>query len=1360
MISCSTVSSAATVFHTATMSTPTPRRLSDLIAFVQGRMHTLPDNPTSSDVINFGAACAAAFEETNSRNCETVPSNRLFATLARMVPILNEQETRDAFIQMEESYRILEASEFASAFNRTTTADSALETTPIEHVVFSPVMYHGDLRERAGYGQHIPEGLRSILTVSMIKLCCIFSVVWGFYTAHEDHTMRILFDLVLRFGNGDLPESADSQASPICSRSGLILGWNCGMTALQHVLQDRERDLAATPCTMHQLTDMLRAACRAALAQTARYFCAGVPAAQWTFGETYKFHNLQDAFQHSLYYVVTQVAPGPDPDNMVLRFSLRTETQTVTPENNNSRFDAPQVVSPFHAASMTSSASRGGAASSRRGGASSSRGGDSSSAQPRRLLRSVRSRAFEFDNPGSRQTIQRRNESDASTERTPEQVAQDRRNHQAALARADRERHAAQRERTRVTNANVGPVTVWADTSHNLVSLRDYVGGSNETFAFEAYNPNSDDEEDTVDASKLDLDERTEVEVFFLECIGHRLDRFLPLVRRSHDSIWFDRDCDYNWWLDAYFGRNRLMFQREATRAGNADEYAEHNKALMHLNKHFEIQRALFETFPQLQRSRRLELLFNHLHNGSNDAPLHILSIRSLSNSRMLTNLTCTPYYQRHTFRRSTLDDFGGLVLCIGIVYRHNNNSRPDARRRRNRNASHSPVSFMMCRELKHERAVIDASNDNDELLRNVQIELSVPRHSFDAFEITEGDVVHLTPVCKMVTTLRELKAIHSSPRLPANLQRILFGASYEAHPERLPEVRFPRTRSEFESSLEPLENIRARVDPGCLAYVDSLPDDKCDASQRRALLTTLAVIGGMQPNSSSLSLIIGPPGCGKSHTISLLCMSLMHHSHAGHCRPDDAHPSVLVNPEKRLRYSTNPQGCRVLVTCSSNYGADQVALKLSEELPMGDGSMMHPLVVRVARRDHDLAAVAHIGLHELAAQYDVEVYNVTQDDAPVRREASLDAMRALMSECVIVVCTNATAAGPLLPRLELQVSAVLVDEAAHSSEMETLMALVANLNMSQQGRLHAVLVGDPMQLRPLFVSHHEALRFLDENRSFNFPIRMLRQFESMFERLYRTNRCTVSWLTHHYRCHPAMARLVTRHIYRDLLQFPRPESDFDASYNTAEGPNGLQPLTIIDTRLSLSRRERDGRHDPLQSAGSMYNATEYEIVNRLLHRIFQLCGDIDLTNEIIVASPYQSQVELLRARIRGSFCNERNGPGRDLNVLVDSIDALQGSERQVAIISLCRSNRQRNIGFLTDAARLNVAVTRAKRLLILVGDFSTMTRSRVLSNIYNSVTNGAPRTRIEFHRPSSSRAIDEHEQAFAQRIQSALGQL
>ena len=67
------------------------------------------------------------------------------------------------------------------------------------------------------------------------------------------------------------------------------------------------------------------------------------------------------------------------------------------------------------------------------------------------------------------------------------------------------------REQTRERNANVPPSQVWANTSQNLVSLRDYVGGTAETFAYENYNPNSDDDENETDATTNDLDERVEV---------------------------------------------------------------------------------------------------------------------------------------------------------------------------------------------------------------------------------------------------------------------------------------------------------------------------------------------------------------------------------------------------------------------------------------------------------------------------------------------------------------------------------------------------------------------------------------------------------------------------------------------------------------------------------------------------------------------------------------------------------------------------------------------------------------------------------------------------------------------------------
>ena len=170
-----------------------------------------------------------------------------------------------------------------------------------------------------------------------------------------------------------------------------------------------------------------------------------------------------------------------------------------------------------------------------------------------------------------------------------------------------------------------------------------------------------------------------------------------------------------------------------------------------------------------------------------------------------------------------------------------------------------------------------------------------------------------------------------------------------------------------------------------------------------------------------------------------------------------------------------------------------------------------------------------------------------------------------------------------------------------------------------------------------------------------------------------------------------------------------------------------------------------------------MYNSLECYVVNDVLHRILRNSGDEDLKNQIFVAAPYADQTAMLLAIMRGGrmFLNERVGAGRDLNVAVENIDALQGSEREVAVISLTRSNKARNVGFLTDDGRLNVAFTRPRKLLVIVGDFSTMTTSRVAASIYEQVAGRSERTRLEFHRPRSRRDIDTFQETQMHRINS-----
>ena len=85
---------------------------------------------------------------------------------------------------------------------------------------------------------------------------------------------------------------------------------------------------------------------------------------------------------------------------------------------------------------------------------------------------------------------------------------------------------------------------------------------------------------------------------------------------------------------------------------------------------------------------------------------------------------------------------------------------------------------------------------------------------------------------------------------------------------------------------------------------------------------------------------------------------------------------------------------------------------------------------------------------------------------------------------------------------------------------------------------------------------------------------------------------------------------------------------------------------------------------------------------------------------DVAVIAPYDAQVQLLRQRLAGH---------PDLEV--DTVDGFQGREKEAVIVSLTRSNEAGELGFLTDIRRMNVALTRARKKLVVVGDGATVRR-------------------------------------------------
>ena len=132
-------------------------------------------------------------------------------------------------------------------------------------------------------------------------------------------------------------------------------------------------------------------------------------------------------------------------------------------------------------------------------------------------------------------------------------------------------------------------------------------------------------------------------------------------------------------------------------------------------------------------------------------------------------------------------------------------------------------------------------------------------------------------------------------------------------------------------------------------------------------------------------------------------------------------------------------------------------------------------------------------------------------------------------------------------------------------------------------------------------------------------------------------------------------------------------------------------------------------------------NRQEAELTLHTLQAYFIKIGKQRILEERIdvgVISPYRAQVQYLRHLLKQ---REFFKPFRKL-ISVNTVDGFQGQERDVILISLVRSNAEGEIGFLRDLRRMNVAMTRARMKLIILGDVKTLTKHPFYKKLYSHI--------------------------------------
>jgi superfamily I DNA and/or RNA helicase len=211
----------------------------------------------------------------------------------------------------------------------------------------------------------------------------------------------------------------------------------------------------------------------------------------------------------------------------------------------------------------------------------------------------------------------------------------------------------------------------------------------------------------------------------------------------------------------------------------------------------------------------------------------------------------------------------------------------------------------------------------------------------------------------------------------------------------------------------------------------------------------------------------------------------------------------------------------------------------------------------------------------------------------------------------------------------------------------------------------------------------------------------------TLMERLCDSHPEAVTLLTVQYRMNEDIMRFSSDWFYHNMV-----ESAPQVRYRSILDLD--LPMTWIETPLpAASASEGDAQKVNAETTGgntSLQNEAEAHLTLLALQAYYELIGKQRILQERLdvgIISPYRAQVQLLRRLLRKS---EFFKPFRSL-ISVNTVDGFQGQERDIIVISLVRSNDEGQIGFLRDLRRMNVAITRARMKLIILGDRHTLCR-------------------------------------------------
>ena len=432
------------------------------------------------------------------------------------------------------------------------------------------------------------------------------------------------------------------------------------------------------------------------------------------------------------------------------------------------------------------------------------------------------------------------------------------------------------------------------------------------------------------------------------------------------------------------------------------------------------------------------------------------------------------------------------------------------------------------------------------------------------------------------------------------------------------------------------------------------------NASQQHAV--------GEVMRAKDVAIVHGPPGTGKTTTLV------------------------------EAIYETLRRESQVLVCAQSNMAVDWISEKLVDRgvavLRIGNPTRVNDKMLSFtyerrfeAHPDYPQLWSIRKAIRELRQQRRgrTESWHQKMDRLKSRAtELELRIRSSLFGEARVIACTLTGAANRVLEGEHY--STLFIDEAAQALEAACWIAI------RKAGRV--ILAGDHCQLPPTVKSIMALKGGLGR---------------TLMERIAEHKPEVVTLLEVQYRMNEQIMRFSSDYFYNSRVQSaPEVKGRGILDYD--------RPMMWVDTT------DVDGREEFVGENFGRINRAEAELTLTTLADYFDKIGRqrvLDESIDVGIISPYRAQVQLLRKMIRQS---ERLRPYRRL-ITVNTVDGFQGQERDIILISLVRDNDGGDIGFLRDLRRMNVAITRARMKLIILGSAATMTRHPFYNKLYEYVT-------------------------------------